>query len=209
MTTSTRNATTALLLIDPLNDFLSDGGKLWPYARDVAARLQLCDNLQLLLATARASGTTVIFVPHRRYKKDDFDGWKFVSPSHERARTIWPFLRDSWGAAYHPDLVPQAGEPIAGEYWLHNAFANTDLAFQLQIRGIDRVLIAGMRANTCVEATARQAVELGLHVTIVKDASGAFKWEEWVATMEVSGPSIVHAIVSTDEAVQHMTGAQP
>jgi nicotinamidase-related amidase len=95
MTITAHHASTALLLIDPLNDFLSDGGKLWPYGREVAARLRLHEHLKLLLDTARASGTTVIFVPHRRYDGNDFDGWKFINPTHERAQLIRPFQRDT------------------------------------------------------------------------------------------------------------------
>jgi nicotinamidase-related amidase len=56
-----------------------------------------------------------------------------------------------------------------------------------------------MRANMCVEATARYGVELGYHVTIAKDATGTARWEEWVATIEVNAPSFAHAILSTDE----------
>ena len=34
---------TALLLIDPYNDFLSEGGKIWPYVREVAEAVDLFD----------------------------------------------------------------------------------------------------------------------------------------------------------------------
>jgi nicotinamidase-related amidase len=75
---------------------------------------------------------------------------------------------------------------------------------QLQVRGIERVILAGMRANTCVEATARHAVELGYHVTLAKDATAAFRWEEWVATVEINAPAFVHAILSTDEIIESL-----
>ena len=35
---------TSLLLVDPYNDFLSDGGKLWPLIQDVAREVGLLDN---------------------------------------------------------------------------------------------------------------------------------------------------------------------
>jgi hypothetical protein len=37
--------TTAVLLVDPYNDFLSEGGKLWPLAKPIAEEVGLLDNL--------------------------------------------------------------------------------------------------------------------------------------------------------------------
>src|ERR1700730_3620667 len=36
---------TGLLLVDPYNDFLSEGGKLWPMMKDVADEVSLLDHL--------------------------------------------------------------------------------------------------------------------------------------------------------------------
>jgi hypothetical protein len=37
-------------------------------------------------------------------------------------------------------------------------------------RGIQKIILVGMVANTCVEGTARLGMELGYHVTLIKDA---------------------------------------
>ncbi len=50
------------------------------------------------------------------------------------------------------------------------AFANTDLDAQLKTRGATQVVIAGVSTGTGVEATARQAYELGFNVTLATDA---------------------------------------
>lgn len=42
----------------------------------------------------------------------------------------------------------------------YSSFANTDLDYHLRQRDITHVVCAGMVANTCLEATARYAVEL-------------------------------------------------
>ena len=65
--------------------------------------------------------------------------------------------------------------------------------------GIDRLILAGLRGNTCVEGTARYAVELGYQVTLVKDATATFQHREWAATMEANAPTFAHAIVTTAE----------
>ena len=41
---------TALLVIDPFNDFLAEGGKVWPFAREVAEAIGLNRNLERVLA---------------------------------------------------------------------------------------------------------------------------------------------------------------
>ena len=46
------------------------------------------------------------------------------------------FQRGTWGAQFHPQLGPQAGEVVAGAHWFQNAFMNTDLGLQLQVRDI-------------------------------------------------------------------------
>jgi len=52
---STRDRT-ALLFVDPHNDFLSDGGKLWPLIEGVAKEVGLLDNLRAITAATRKAG---------------------------------------------------------------------------------------------------------------------------------------------------------
>ncbi|MFE7713103.1 hypothetical protein ACFU6I_46985 [Streptomyces sp. NPDC057486] len=47
--------TTALLVADPCNDFLSEGGKLRPRTKGVAEQVGLLDHMRQVLAAARAS----------------------------------------------------------------------------------------------------------------------------------------------------------
>lgn len=56
-----------------------------------------------------------------------------------------------------------------------------------------------MRANTCIDTTARFAQELGYHVTLIRDAIGAFSLDEMTATFELNAPTYAHAIVTTGE----------
>lgn len=63
---------TALLLVDPYNDFLSDGGKLYSMLRSVADEVRLLDNLRTTVAAARAQAIQVYYVPHRRWQPGDY-----------------------------------------------------------------------------------------------------------------------------------------
>jgi nicotinamidase-related amidase len=59
-------ATTAILLVDPYNDFLSDGGKLWPRVKEVADEVGLLGHLREVISSRRARGLKILFVPHHR-----------------------------------------------------------------------------------------------------------------------------------------------
>ncbi len=78
-----------------------------------------------------------------------------------------------------------------------SGFANTDLDVLLRQRGITHVIVVGLLANTCIESTARFAMELGYHVTLVKDATAAFTPAMMHAAHELNGPTYAHAITDT------------
>jgi nicotinamidase-related amidase len=51
------------------------------------------------------------------------------------------------------------------------------------------VIVVGLLANTCIESTARYAMELGYHVTLVRDATAAFTHDMMHAAHELNGPT--------------------
>jgi nicotinamidase-related amidase len=108
---------TQLLLVDPYNDFLSDGGKLWPMVKDVAGEVGLLDNLRSIVAAARAADIRVFFVPHRRWVPGDGDDWFYPNPSQCSVQKRQTFAKGSWGGEWHPDFVPQAGGILVKEHW--------------------------------------------------------------------------------------------
>jgi len=190
---------TGLLLVDPYNDFLSEGGKLTGLARPVADRLGTLANLRAVVGAARRAGIRVFYVPHHRARPDDFQGWLHPSPYQVGAARAQVFAVDSWGGEWHPDFRPQAGDVVVQEHWGGSGFANTDLDLQLKQHGVRRVIVIGLLANTCIEATSRFAAELGYHVTLVRDATAAFSEEALHAAHEINGPTFAHAIVTTAE----------
>ncbi len=71
------------------------------------------------------------------------------------------------------DLVPELGQQpsdivVTKRTW--GAFAATGLEAQLRAKGVTQVVITGVATGTGVEATARQAYELGFNVTLAVDA---------------------------------------
>src|SRR3981189_3739055 len=55
---------TAVLLVDPYNDFLSEGGDLEAFVNSFREDVGLLDNLRAILRAAREAGLGIFFVPH-------------------------------------------------------------------------------------------------------------------------------------------------
>lgn len=198
---------TALLFVDPYNDFLSEGGKVWPFIKQIAEEVGLLENLRAITKAVRDVGIQVVIVPHRRWQPGDYECWCHPSPSQHKIMQGHHFARGEWGGEWHPEFAPRPGDIVAHEHWGSSGFANTDLDFQLKQHGITHVVVVGLLANTCIEATARYATELGYHVTLVKDATAAFRREMMHASHELNGPTYAHSIVTTREFVEALPGA--
>ena len=78
------------------------------------------------------------------------------------------------------------------------------MAPQLRKRGIDKVILAGMSANLCVEAHMRELLEQGFEVAVVKDATAAAKVPEGdgYAAALANFRFIANTVMTTDEAVK-------
>jgi len=192
---------TALLFVDPFNDFLSENGKVWPHIKPIADEVGLLDNLRALDRAIRAAGIQVAIVPHRRWEPGDYEGWDHPNPSQLKIMGIHHFARGEWGGDWHPDFAPKPGDIIVSEHWGQSGFANTDLDMKLKQHGITHVIVVGLLANSCVESTARFAMELGYHVTLVRDATAAFGHEHMHASHHINGPTFAHAILNTSEVI--------
>ncbi|KUJ38544.1 cysteine hydrolase [Streptomyces sp. MI02-2A] len=199
---------TAVLLVDPFNDFLSEGGKIWPRLQAQAEEVGLLHNLRSVVASAREAGVQVLFVPHRRWEPGDYETWDHPNPTQRSIMKTHSFARGSWGGEFHSDFQPQPGDVVVQEHWGQSGFANTDLDFQLKQHGISHVVLVGLLANTCIESTGRFAMELGYHVTLVRDATAAFRPEMMQAAHELNGPTFAHAILGTGELVAAIEGGK-
>ena len=73
---------------------------------------------------------------------------------------------------------------------------------QLKKHGIDKLIVIGLIAHTCVETTVRFAAEFDYEVTMVRDATADYGNEEMDAALDVNIPS---AIVTTSEIVESLS----
>jgi ureidoacrylate peracid hydrolase len=192
---------TALLVIDLYNDFISEGGKLWKHIRTVAEANNCVAHMLQVLNAARKAQLRVFYALHRRYRPGDYETWKYIAPIQKAAWDRKTFEYGTWGGEIRPEFVPKPGEIVAAEHWRSSGFANTDLDLQLKKHGIHQLIVIGLIAHTCVEATVRFAAELGYEVTVVRDATADYSDEAMHAAVDVNIPHYASAIVGAEEIV--------
>jgi ureidoacrylate peracid hydrolase len=196
---------TALLVIDPYNDFISEGGKVWDRLKTVAEANDCVLHMSQVLSAARKAEIRVFYALHRRYRPGDYETWKYIAPIQKAAWLRKTFEYGAWGAEIRAEFKPQSGDVVALEHWCSSGFANTDLDLQLKKRGIHQLIVIGLIAHTCVEATVRFAAELGYEVTMVKDATADYSDEEMHAALDINIPNYAGAIVTTIEIVNSIS----
>ena len=196
---------TALLVIDPYNDFLSEGGKVWDRLKTVAEANDCVPHMLQILDAARRADLRVFYALHHRYQQGDYETWKYITPIQKAAWSHRTFEYGTWGGEVRSEFKPQAGEIVALEDWCSSGFANTDLDLQLKKHGIHQLVVMGLLAHTCVEATVRYAAELGYEVTMAKDATADYSDNEMHAALDVNIPNYANAVVATNEVVEALS----
>ena len=192
---------TGLLVVDPYNDFISEGGKIWPRIKAVAQANNCLPHMLEVLNAARKAKLRVFYAMHHRYRLGDYETWKYIAPIQKAAWQRKSFEYGSWGGEFRAEFVPEAGEIVATEHWCSSGFANTDLDLQLKKHGIHQLIVIGLIAHTCIEATVRYAAELGYEVTVVKDATADYSDEMMHAALDINMPNYASAIVTTKEVI--------
>jgi nicotinamidase-related amidase len=195
---------TALLIVDPYNDFMTEGGKLFAAIKPTADASGMFNHLRMLIPHVRSLGLRIFIVPHHRSCEGDFDGWQHINPFQKQGLPTKAFAQGTWGGEFNPEFGPQKGDVIIKEHWAQSGFANTDLDAQLKQHGIRKIILVGLIANSCIESTARFGMELGYHVTLVPDATAAFS-PEGMAAAATNAPMFAHAILKTDELMAALT----
>jgi nicotinamidase-related amidase len=207
---------TALVVIDPLNDFLSEKGTTWSLVGPSVTKTGIIENLDRLFKSAKANKYEVFISPHYFYPTDS--GWKFNGPLEDVELKTHTFARPGpldltgftgsgadWPERFKPYI--QDGKTIVVSP--HKVFGpqTNDLVLQLRKRGISKIILSGMLANMCVESHLREFLEQGFEVTVVKDAiAGPIhpEWGDGYQAALINYRYLAHAVLSTDEALKGM-----
>jgi nicotinamidase-related amidase len=138
---------TALLVIDVQNSF-----RKAPYWREDDLP-GFTERVTTLIAGARAMGMPVIQIFHNQADGGPFD------PSSGQVATLD-------GIDIAPDAVINKTR--------HSAFVGTPLELELRQRGIDKLIVCGIRTEQCCETTTRHGADLGYTVDYVTEATLTF-----------------------------------
>jgi len=211
---------TALLVVDPQNDFLSEKGVTWQLCGDSIKENRTVENIEQLFKSAKNNGYEVFVSPHYYYPTDH--GWKFGGTVEKIMHQINMFGRGGalsldgfkgsgadWLERYKP-YIEDGKTVISSPHKVYGP-ENNDLALQLRKRKIDKVILAGMSANLCVEAHLRELLEQGFEITVVKDATAGARHPElgdgYKAAL-VNFGYMANAVLSTKEVVSAMGQAE-
>ncbi|MFF4776406.1 isochorismatase family protein [Microtetraspora fusca] len=160
-------ASTALLVVDMLNDFCSDGGAMVLPGAD-----RLHDPINRLVDATRQAGGHVVWVCDRHDSLDD-----------EEFRKRAPHcLAGTWGAEV-VDGLSKADDDHLLVKRRFSAFFQTDLDAWLRRKGITRLIVCGVVTNICVRSTAHDGFFLGYDVLVPRDACAATGSREQASTL--------------------------
>lgn len=203
---------TALVVIDPQNDFLSPNGVAWGVVGENAVENRTVENIERLFKAAKAAKLPVFVSPHYYYATDH--GWAFEGALEALMHQINMFDRPhaltteglegsgaDWLERYKP-YIEDGETVVVSPHKVYGPESN-DLVLQLRKRGVDKVVLAGMSANLCVESHLRELLEQGFEVAVARDATAAARVEEGdgYAAAVTNFRFLANASWTTDEAV--------
>ncbi len=174
--------TTALVITDPQNDFLSPDGAVWGVVGESVTKNGTVGHLEDLIKGAHDNGIPVFISPHYYFPQDH--KWQFGGALEKMMHAVGMFDRgnalsvdgfEGSGADWFNSLKPLIQRDDVVVTSPHKVYGpeSNDLALQLRKQKIDKVVLAGMSANLCVEAHMRELLEEGFEIAIVKDATAA------------------------------------
>lgn len=205
----------ALVITDPQNDFLSPEGVTWGVVGESVTENETVGNIEALLKAAKENGIQVFISPHYYYPSDH--GWKFEGALEALMHDIGMFDRkgplnlegfEGSGADWlerYKSYIEDGKTVVVSPHKVYGPESN-DLVLQLRKRGIDKVILAGMSANLCVEAHLRELLEQGFEVGVVKDATAAARIPEGdgYETALVNFRFLANTVWTTAEAISAM-----
>lgn len=168
---------TALVLVDLQNDFVSDDGVVMRRGEGREAKLRgIVANTATVLKAARERGVTVAYVRYgrtldQRYESAPSLRWTLMKRGY--TADAMSAVEGTWGAEIVADLAPRAAEIVIDKRRA-SGFFGTALQNELKVRSIRTVILAGVSTHGCVESTARDAELRDYYVVVLEDCVGAY-----------------------------------
>lgn len=109
---------TALVLVNPYNDFLHPEGALTPHLLDLQEKGTV-ENIRSAVAAARSKGIPIYYSMHQQCNEHTFLGWKHMTPNNLKQKNSQVFKEGSWGAEILQGLEPDPseGDVVVSRHW--------------------------------------------------------------------------------------------
>lgn len=204
---------TAIVIIDPQNDFLSPNGVAWGVVGESVTENDTVANLERLMQAAKTYHLPLVISPHYYFPTDH--QWKFEGALEKLMHSINMFDREGflkidgflgsgadWLASYKSYI--EDGKTIVCSPHKVYGPENNDLILQLRKQRIEKVILGGMSSNLCVESHLRELLEQGFEVAVVKDATAGARVPEGdgYASALVNYRMLANAVWTAQETLQ-------
>ena len=210
--------TTAIVITDPQNDFLSPQGVAWGVVGESVTENRTVENIDKLFAVGKELDIPVFISPHYYFPHDH--RWNFEGSLESLMHQINMFDRkdalnlkgfEGSGADWlqqYKSYITEENVVVTSPHKVYGPESN-DLVLQLRKKGISKVVLAGMSANLCTESHMRELIEQGFEVAIAEDATAGAKTPAGDAYQVALSNFhyIANAVVPTDVAVQGLREA--
>lgn len=172
-------AHTAIVVVDPQNDFLHPDGIAAKRGTDVALLRRPLPNISAFLGRARTIARLTVFLQFTQAESGvyltDSDLARLIRDGNGDV-PAWA-IEGSWGHEFIPELQPHDTDVIVKKHRA-SGFAGTDLDLVLRTAGIRAVLLTGVTTSGCVMYTARDAMMHDYFVGVLTDCIGSQR-QDW------------------------------
>lgn len=151
---------TALILVDVINDFFDERGpNFYPHVTETL------EPINELLDSARQNDNLVVHAVEK-HRANVLDAEQPKLPVH--------CLEESFESEFYPGFEPDlTRREVTVPKRRYSSFFATDLALLLYEQKIQRLIIAGVKTNVCIRATAQDAFAHGFDLAVPRAATNS------------------------------------
>jgi ureidoacrylate peracid hydrolase len=181
------NINPALIVIDVQNGFVRKGGSYDLLGMDTSQYERVIPKIQELVTRCRNAGIPVFYTQAVR-ESSGIDlltrTHKIVPKAREDRIMKKPIcVRGTWDAEIVDDIKPLSEDHIVIKR-RDSAFHDTEIEVWLRSLGVDTLIFCGIDTSICVEASLREAFNIGYDVVLISDATASSNHKHYESTLE-------------------------
>jgi nicotinamidase-related amidase len=110
---------TAIVLIDPYNEFLHPKGKIHPMVAESLTTSGTIEHLKELVAAARKHKIPIFYCLHQQTDTHSFLNWQMMNKSLEVVKQATAFAKGTFGVEIYEGLEPdfENGDVVVSKHW--------------------------------------------------------------------------------------------